>query len=409
MASRPTDLHWKSYLRWMLTTCLLAIGAAGLLNALIDPLGVFDSPRIPGINSVKPYLDHHRLLSRFAAARRTCAPIGIFGNSRAEIGLDPLSPVFLERGVDAFNHAIPGSSANTAYRQILWLEAQGCLPKQIILGVDFFDFLGGAPAGTLPTLQTDPPPRVDRHFLAESVFSIIGLRDSLSTLVAQRADFAATVTERGFNPLRNYLQEVSRNGHHALFRQRAEENLRNWSGRPKRLLPLPIEGGASDDEMAVDAIIARSAAAGSRTSLIIYPYHAQIRLLLERLGLGELFSEWKRQIFRLAQRHAATGATVEVWDFSGISDETMEAIPGPEDRSTHLAYYWEAGHFKKKLGDHLLARLMGSEDRFGTKLEEQTLEAWLDRDRAAVNAQLVNQSTLAFDVEQLVTRFATGH
>lgn len=404
MTSRAPDPSWKSYLRWMLATCLLVISLTGLLNILIDPLGVFDSPRISGINSVKPYLDHHRHLARFAAARRACAPTGIFGNSRAEIGFDPLSPAFLERGINAFNHAIPGSNANTAYRQLLWLEAGGCLPKQIVLGVEFFDFLGGAPAVTLPTLQTNPPPALDERFLAESVFSITGLRDSLTTLIAQRADFAPTITNLGFNPLRNYLQEVSRNGHHVLFRQRAEENLRNWSSRPKRL--HPIEGGVSDDEMSVNAIIARSAASGSRIILVIYPYHAQIRLLLERMGLGELFSEWKRQVFRLAERHA--GANVEVWDFSGISNETLEPIPAPGDRSSHLAYYWEAGHFKKELGDRLLARLTGREDSFGTRLEQQTLEAWLDRDRATVKSLLANSSPLAADVDQLVSRFQTA-
>lgn len=405
MSARSAAPPWKFYLRWMLATCLLVIGGTGLLNVLIDPLGVFGSPRIPGINSVKPYLDHHRHFSRFAVAQRACAPTGIFGNSRAEIGLDPLSPAFLEQGLDAFNHAIPGSSANTAYRQLLWLEAHGCQPKLIILGIEFFDFLGGSQAASLPTLETAPPPALDGRFFAESVFSITGLRDSLTTLIAQRADFAATVTERGFNPLRNYLQEVSRNGHHILFRQRAEENLRNWSGRPKRL--RPIEGGASDDEMAVNAIITRSAAAGSRIALVIYPYHAQIRLLLERMGLGELFSEWKRQIFRLAERHAAAGANVEVWDFSGICNETQEAIPSPEDRSTHLAYYWEAGHFKKELGDRLLTRLMGHENGFGTRLEQQTIEEWLDQDRTAVRSLLASPSPLAADVEQLIGRFAT--
>lgn len=405
MPTPPADSSWKCYLRWTLATCLLALAGTGLLNILIDPLGVFGSPRIAGVNSIKPYLDHHRHLSRLVAARRICATTGIFGNSRAEIGLDPLSPALLEHGVDAFNHAIPGSNANTAYRQLLWLEASGCLPEQIVLGVEFFDFLGGSPAGSLPTLHTDPPPALDGRFMAESVFSITGLRDSLSTVIAQRADFAATMTERGFNPLHNYLQEVSRNGHHVLFRQRAEENLRNWSGRPRRLLPL--EGGASDDAMAVDAIIARGTAAGSRIVLIVYPYHAQIRLLLERIGLGELFSEWKRQVYQLADRHAANGAQVEVWDFSGISSETLETIPVPGDRRTHLAYYWEAGHFKKELGDRLLERLMGRNNGFGTRLERQTLDSWLDRDRAAVKALLAGPSPLTADVEQLIARFAT--
>lgn len=37
---------------------------------------------------------------------------------------------------------------------------------------------------------------------------------------------------------------------------------------------------------------------------------------------------------------------VEVIDFSGWSAETTEPIP-PRGDKHHLAYYWEAGHFKK--------------------------------------------------------------
>lgn len=406
MTDNVTDHAWKSYLSWMLAACLLAIGGTGLFNALTDPLGVFGTPRLSGINSIKPYPDHHRHLSRFAAGKRICANTGIFGNSRAEIGLDPMSPVFLEHGINAFNHAIPGSNASTAYRQLLWLKASGCMPRQILLGVEFFDFLGGSPSVSLPTLQSDPPPKLDGRFFAEAVFSITGVRDSLSTLIVQRSNFAATMTERGFNPLRNYLQEVSRNGHHVLFRQRAEENLRNWSGKPKRL--RPADGGISEDEMALDAILAHSTASGSRIHLIIYPYHAQIRLLMERMGMGGLFSEWKRQVYGIAERHAAQGGNIEVWDFSGIGNETLETIPDPGDRRTHLTYYWEAGHFKKELGERVIARILGDDTRFGTKLERRTLESWLDEDQAKVAALVASPSPMVAEIEHLTTRLVTG-
>lgn len=406
MAYQITNYAWKSYLRWTLSACFLAIASTGLLNTLTDPLGVFGTPRLPGINSIKPYPDHHGHLSRFTAGRRICANTGIFGNSRAEIGFDPLSPAFLEHGIDAFNHAIPGSNAGTAYRQLLWLEASGCMPRQIFLGVEFFDFLGGSPSAPLPTLRSDPPPTLDGRFFAEAVFSITGVRDSLSTLIAQQSDFAATLTERGFNPLNNYLQEVNRNGHHVLFRQRAEENLRNWSAKPKRL--RPADGAISEDEMVLDAILTRSTLAGSRTYLIIYPYHAQIRLLMARTGMGSLFSEWKQQVYRIAERQAAQGGNVEVWDFSGIGNETLEAIPGPGDRRTHLSYFWEAGHFKKELGEKVIARVLGHDTGFGKKLESRTLESWLEQDRENVAALLAKPGPLVAEIDDLSAGLATG-
>ena len=46
---------------------------------------------------------------------------------------------------------------------------------------------------------------------------------------------------------------------------------------------------------------------------------------------------------------------VELWDFTGFSPYTAEQVPRPGDTRTELQWYWEAGHFKKSLGD-LLAR-----------------------------------------------------
>lgn len=393
---------WASYLRWMLTTAFVVIVTVGAFNALIDPLGVFASPRISGVNAIKPYLDHHRELSRYQGARRLCASTGIFGNSRAEIGFDPKGPAMATHGLSAFNHAIPGTGASTSYRQIIWLQSANCLPKTIFLGVEFFDFLGGSVPPLLPTLETDPAPQRDSRFLAESVFSITGLRDSLTTLLLQRSRYPATSTDRGFNPLFNYIPEVEHSGHYALFRQRAEENYRNWTRKPLRL--RPIEGGVSDDEATIDAILSVATQEGSTTYVIIYPYHAQIRMMIERLGMGELFADWKRLVVAIAERNAEHGGKVEVWDFSGVAPETLEAIPAKGDRQTHLTHYWEAGHFKKELGDLVIDRLLGKRSNFGIKLNSENIDSWLVEDRNRVLAILATPSPLLNEVDDVLAR-----
>lgn len=393
---------WAIYLRWMLTTLILVIAAAGLFNALIDPLGVFDSPRIVQINATKPYLDHHRELARYAGAVRLCTNAGIFGNSRAEIGFDPESPALAEHGLSAFNHAIPGTSLATTLRQVIWLQAANCLPKTIFLGVEFFDFLGGSERRPLPTLQTDPVPQRDHRFFAEAIFSITGLRDSFTTLMLQRSRYPATTTDRGFNPLFNYIPEVAQSGHYALFRQRAEENLRNWTRKPMRLRPQ--QGGISDDEATLDAILTRAAQSGSTTYIVIFPYHAQIRLMIERLGMGQLFADWKRLVVGIAEVNAERGGKVEVWDFSGVAPETLEAIPARGDKQTRLTHYWEAGHFKKELGDLVIARLLGKQSNFGFRLGKGNIESWLAEDRSSVQTLLDSPSPIVREVDDLLSR-----
>ncbi|MDP3537319.1 MAG: hypothetical protein Q8S26_01300 [Azonexus sp.] len=396
--TNPSRL-WMQYLKWMLLTTLAIVATVGAFNTLIDPLGVFSSPRVVGLNAIKPYLDHHRELTRWNAAHRICPNAAIFGNSRAEIGFDPENPVFSKHGLSAFNHAIPGTGASMSYRQLNWLKTAGCMPKTIILGVEFFDFLGGTEAAKSVLAQVNAP-QIDQRFLAESVFSITGLRDSLATIFLQRSRYPATLTERGFNPLHNYISEVEQSGHYVLFRQRASENARNWTRKPRRL--NPIDGGISDDEQTVNAILKSATEAGSTVYVVIYPYHAEIRLLIERLQLADLFSDWKKQVVSIAARHLKQGSTVEVWDFSGISPESLESIPENGDRRTHLTHYWEAGHFKKALGDKIIARLLDDEGRLGIKLDLGNIDPWLQADRASIKRLMAQPSPLLAEVDNIL-------
>lgn len=399
MQKSPSSLSWASYLRWMVATLATVIVVVGAFNIFVDPLSVFASPRIAQVNAIKPYLDHHRELTRHQGASRLCLDTGIFGNSRAEIGFDPNSPAFAAHALSAFNHAIPGTSASTPLQQMAWLENANCFPKTIILGVEFFDFLGGAEPRPLPTLVTHPPPQRDARFFAESVFSITGLRDSLSTVVLQRARYPASLTDRGFNPLFNYIPEVEQSGHYVLFRQRAEENLRHWAGKPLRLKPQ--QERFSDDEALVEAIVKKAAQQGSTTYLVIYPYHAEICLMIERLGMGQLFADWKRLVVDIAARASRKDSKVEVWDFSALGAETLETIPMKGDRKTHLQNYWEAGHFKRELGDRIIDRLLGKQDNFGVKLDSSNIAHWVNEDRLRVHTLLKTPSPLVREVDDL--------
>lgn len=400
MAKSTDSPHWALYLRWMITTAFIIVAAVGVFNIVINPLGVFDSPRINGLNAIKPYLDHHRELARWQAARRLCPNAGIFGNSRAEIGFDPENPIFSEHGLSAFNHAIPGSSLSLAFRQVGWLKSAGCMPNVVILGVEFFDFLGGSLPDPRPVQEGSTAPKIDARFFAESVFSIAGLRDSLGTVALQQSRYPAVLTERGFNPLLNYIPEVEQNGHYTLFRQRVEENARNWRRKAMRLHPLGE--GASDDERIFEAILEELSPKQPSTYIVIYPYHAQIRVMIERLGLGGLFSEWKRLIVSIAMRRAEKGDKIQVWDFSGLSPQTLEPIPSRGDRHTHLNYYWEAGHFKKALGDRILSRLLAQEGDFGVQLDNRNIDHWLSEDRQMIHALFITAPPWIGEVDAIL-------
>jgi hypothetical protein len=400
MDTTTPSMNGAAYLRWMLATAALLVAAVAAFNVAIDPLGVFGSPRIAGVDAVKPHLDHYRELTHWKAAQRLCAKTGIFGNSRAEIGLNPASPPLLAHGLAAYDHAVPGTGADLSYRQLKWLDEAGCMPHTVFLGVDFFDFLGGRAAGPMSTLDADPAPRFDARFVEEEVVSVTGLEDSLQTLSIQRARHPDVLTELGFNPLDNYLDEVTQSGAYTLFRQKAQDNIANWRRQPPRI--HPASGGPSDSEQAVDAFVAKAQAAHSKVYLIIYPYHAEARLIVERLGLGALFAQWKMEMVALAARHSAPDAEVELWDFSGLSPQTLEAIPPPGDHHTQLRWFWEAGHFKQSLGDLAVERMLGAPNGFGIRLAGANVGEWVARDRAQVQALMATPSPLMTEVDSLL-------
>jgi len=388
------------YLRWMLATATLLVAAVALFNVLIDPLGVFGSPRIAGLDSLKPHLDHYRELTHWKAAKRLCAKTGIFGNSRAEIGLNPNSPPLRAHGLAAYDHAVPGTGADLSYLQLKWLGEAGCMPDTVFLGIDFFDFLGGRAPGNMNALDAEPAPRFDAHFFEEEVFSMTGLEDSIETVSIQHARHPDVLTEFGFNPLDNYVAEVEQSGAYTLFRQKAQDNIANW----RRRAPLirPATGGMSDSEQEVDAFVARARASNGKVYLMIYPYHAEARMIVERLGLGALFAEWKKQMVELAARHSGPGVAVEVWDFSGLSAQTLEPIPPPGDRHTQLRWFWEAGHFKQALGEMAIDRMLGAPNGFGVRLDGTNVDEWVARDRAQVQALMAAPSPLLAEVDSLL-------
>ena len=400
-APNPAPHPAPRYLRWFFASALAAVLLAGALNVLIDPLDLFGSPRVAGLNRLKPHLDHHREFTRWRQAQRLCPSGMILGNSRAEIGFDPSHPGFTDRGLSVANQAVPGTSAATAYQQLLWASRSGCMPKLLVVGIEFFDFLDATPPRSLAQLQASTPPALDGRAAAEVVFSIAGLGDSLATLALQRARYPAILTERGFNPLLHYEPEVARSGHQAMFRQRAVENARVWARKPR--LIRPPGDAPSEDRVALRAVLDLARASGSEVHLVIYPYHAQVRLMMQRMALDGLFSDWKRDIVQMAGEaqgaasvsgSASRSAPVSLWDFSGVSPITTEAIPAAGDRQTRLQHYWEAGHFKKALGDRMLAQMLGQTPGFGVKLDATMLDDWLARDQAAVNRLCAAPSAL---------------
>jgi len=112
--------------------------------------------------------------------------------------------------------------------------------------------------------------------------------------------------------------------------------------------------------------------------LVIYPYHLLLMLQIDEAGLWPLLERWKMDLTTIAEEARREGTRVAVWDFACPDDLTAEPIPADGDRRTSMRWYWEAGHFKKELGDRVLSKVLGDSGLdasmdFGVELDSENV------------------------------------
>lgn len=398
-----------------LVLCLLsaatAVAAAGALTYAVDPYAVWGTRRIEGFNAVKPEAYTHADLAKVALARRL-APRGvILGNSRMDVGLDPMSPSWPADARPVYNLAIPGHGLGGDLANLRRVYAGGGAPRVAVVGVDFLDFLVDPTRREAPDLK--PPDEglsVRLHDFVTTTLSITALTDTIATLWAQRDPYAPNMTERGLDTMRQYDEFVQTEGHYNIFHQRNFEYIRARLGRGTAVVGSDGRRSSSFDELR--AIIEWCRSRNVAVDLVIYPYHADLLEIFRVTGLWPAFETWKRMLVEMVGRETAAGRNVRIglWDFSGYSRFATEEIPAKGDRKTRMRWYWEAGHFKSALGELILRRLFdeaGPAD-FGVRLDPATVESQIgavrsqaERYRAAHPAEVARIDTIYRELSRL--------
>lgn len=368
-----------------LTQCAVAlvcgIVAVAALVIVVDPYGLYGLVAAR-FNTVKPNLNRYQEEIKQVRAEHAHPDFIILGNSRAEIGLDPKAPAFEAMRGHGYNLAIAGTGINTAAHQLAHLQATGAHPKTIVIGVEFLDFVPSATAVLAAPSQMEAAPAAVPSGLAfwrfDALFSLASVKDALRTLRIQNDDEAATIDPDGFNPLKEYRGYVRSDGYTKIFAQRAQENARAFRRKSTTTLDPA-------DFQQLIMILETAAAMHADVKLVIYPYHAQLLALFENAGLWPQFETWKHRLVSVVAQANRKHSDVEIslFDFSGFGPYNCEHIPEANETNATTRWYWEGGHFKKQLGDILLARVMRSSTTehvdFGFKLNEGTEPANIAR------------------------------
>ncbi len=381
--------HDQDFFRFLVWCGLVIAGGvigAVTLVVIVDPYRIHQVLEVSGFNQTKPAPDRYREEIKLTGAKAMNANAFILGNSRAEVGFDPEHPIFSAKRLSVYNLALAGTNVSTARREFDYLRKQGQKAAVIVLGLDFLDFLGGAPK---PAIENNSGSHAadGLKWKFDTIFSLNSVADAIKTLKIQHAQEAETMTSRGLNPLHEYQKYAREQGYYALFRQRAIENAKTYA-RKRRDSAAAGEQFQGRDQL--DAILSAAAIDGTEIHLVIYPYHAQILAMFEQADLWPSFERWKTiligDITAIQQKYP--NSKVTLWDFSGYSRYQCEAIPGRDEKHRNTQWYWEAGHFKRELGNLVIDRLFGSdaEGEWGVALSQANdaaNRARIARERAA--------------------------
>ncbi|WP_332875964.1 hypothetical protein [Massilia sp. S19_KUP03_FR1] len=354
---------------------LCGCAAVTTLVIAVDPYGLYGVVGPGRFSTVKPALNRYQEQIKQVRAVQARPNFVILGNSRAEIGLDPKASAFQAVGGQGYNLAIAGTGIGTSVRQLAQLQAAGIEPKTVIIGVEFLDFLPSATAPPVVSALPEPAPAAvpsgPVFWQFDALFSLASVKEALRTLRIQHDEEAATIDPDGFNPLKEYRAYVRNDGYAKIFAQRAQENARAFQRKSTTALnPADVKR--------LQALLATATAMRADVKLVIYPYHAQILALFEAAGLWPQFEAWKHVVVAVvakAQRDHPD-AKIALFDFSGFGAYNCEAVPDAGDAGASTKWYWEGGHFKKQLGDIVLARVMSAQGpalqqaAFGFKLDQ---------------------------------------
>jgi hypothetical protein len=130
----------------------------------------------------------------------------------------------------------------------------------------------------------------------------------------------------------------------------------------------------------------------TRVIVVMLPVHAlDLEMIRCQVGGSAPLEKWKRDLvstmtaFRQEQPQAPA---IPLWDFSGYSGYTADPVP-PKGDPHAMTWYWEPSHFRKELGDLLIARILNQPapnnhdiSTFGVQIDQSNIQSHLSQLRA---------------------------
>lgn len=379
----------------VLSINMAIILSIGVTNFVIDG----DSSRhLPGERGFIPRSTNHSALSKLHFLYKQRPDVLYFGSSRVEVGL-PAQPA-LFGNMSVYNAGLSANTLGNTLPLVMHVLG-GYTPKVVVLGVDFVSFT--------PTPSSES--NLDMWLLSSNfeeyrlkrlwydVKRAVTVDASRHSLTALRA----MLGQRPYDPIKGAGSIAGQTSEQEMLRLTAvrgqyltafQRTLKYAASAPPA--PAEVDAGLKMFEQFVTAACARHL----RVRVFTNPRHALAEYMLANNGHWAEVERWKVALAHIATLHRP-GCDLRIFDFSGFNSVTAEAVDGIGP-AAGLANYWEASHFRGKVGQLILKRMFAPDASlpadFGRELDDDSvvgLIALSRRERADYEAAHASEIRLA--------------
>lgn len=383
----------RRFLRRAAATACCAALAVLVLNAVVDPLNLFQRRDTPAWLGCAPGF---RLDAPYAlplAVRDLRPEVLLTGTSRIVVGHEASDPLLSAAGASAFNLGLAGASISMMERSVALSTAE-YVPRTLIVGLSLGSFLTGRHSDT----ATEPISRV-RAWM-HNLFSFASTRTSIATLTDRTRCREPDRWPNG-DSLSLEKRAGDRTGREPLARAMDAFFVGLYSTTSRKMHRERRTSVLDDAQTAAfSTLLSRQCARGTRLLLFFEPSHARLLEIIWATGLWNDYERLKRLVTQEVTRARQTGCKVDLWDFSGYNRYTSEAFSDPE-----ILYFWESSHYTHALGRLMTRRLLGVEEKgseLGRRLTADNVDAHLAELRTQRERFVLQNPAVADYVEGMV-------
>jgi len=386
-------------------TVLVLFAGVAAINAVVDPFGMFRIVTVDGVNAVKPAIFNRVRLMKAYDVRRLRPRSIILGSSRVHLGLSPSHRAWGPESRPVYNLAFDGATTKEMYHYLRHAHAVRPL-RQVVLGLDTYHPTAAPSAtrpGFNPQLLYQSSSALSRLRAlagdAKLLFNLDTLRESVRTLRSQDrkgADWFADDGQRlGPQFFRRPTESYTQHGPRHYFDEIDKLEVRfqlEWRIPPPPQIHRAVKPQATKDAATsldyIERIVRFCRAQGVDLRIFITPSHVHQLEIAAAAGSWPSIENGKRALVKMLAANAAThGSPFPLWDFSGYSAITTEALP-PVGSHVEMWYYWDSSHFKQRVGDRVLQTILSNDpavrnavNDFGVRLSADNIERELEKIR----------------------------